>query len=227
MDGWTFIATVGGLDGITLTHLHSLLKGHGIDSISEGSVVYGVAVPTGKEEDAIRLIKTDLRAREYDITLHAGGKETKYSIPVSRWRMTEPNVLYTALITRPDCAPSTDLGTLLRRAEVVNDTLAFPYVVRIKSLERQYLSEDQTLQTGHQFEIEFAVRSDTEIGGKRIYFQVWDHGKQVECLGSNEWGHGSPTEIERSKQQYDKRKTEDAPNKVPEDTARKLADPQH
>jgi hypothetical protein len=218
MDGWTFIATVGGLDSITLTHLHSLLKSHGIDSISEGSVVYGVAVPTDRQEDAIRVIKADLREREYDITLHAGGKETEYSIPKSRWRAATPNAHYTDVITRPDCAPSTDLGALLRSAEVVNDTLAFPYVIRIKSLERQYRSEDQTLHTGHQFEVEFAVSADKEIGGKRIYFQVWDHGKQIESLGSNEWWHGPPTEIARNKQKYDKRKTEESPNQSMEGT---------
>ncbi len=227
MEGWSFIASVGGLDGITHTHLYSLLKAHGIDCAIEGSVIYGVAVPTDKQTEAIRIIKDDLRERRYDITLHTGGKDLKYSIPERNWRATEPKVLYTDLITRPDCAATTDLGALLRTADVANDALDFPYVVRIKSLERQYLDADHTLQTGHQFDIEFAVKQDEEIGGKRIYFQVWNHGKQIESLGSNEWWHGSPGEIAANKRKYDKRKSEEAPNQVPEDTARKLADPQH
>ena len=76
MDDWTFIATVGGVDGITHTHLEQLLNGHHIESLIEGSIVYGVSVPTDKKAEAIKLIKDDLRERRYDITLYEDGKKT-------------------------------------------------------------------------------------------------------------------------------------------------------
>ena len=216
MDGWNFVASVGGLDGITQAHLGSLLKAHGIDCLIFGSVVYGVSVPTAKHSEAIRVIKEDLRKREYNITLHTHGKNLKYSVPDGHWRNSEPKLKYADLLSRHDYSASTALGALLRTPEVMNDVLAFPCVVRIKSLEREYMDSEQKVQLGHEFDIELAVKLDEEIGGKSLGFQVWDHGNQIRALGSSEWWQGEPSEIARNRQQYDKRKSGETPNHVPE-----------
>ncbi|MCY3018518.1 MAG: hypothetical protein NTW87_05745, partial [Planctomycetota bacterium] len=211
-EGWSLVATIGGNDRITHAHLDSLLRAHGVDCVIEGSIVYGVSVPTARQAEAISLIKEDLRERKYDITLHADGKELTFSVPDGDWRTSEPGLKHADLLAGGGCAASTDLGALLRTPRVTNEVLAFPYVVRIKSLEREYMDSEGKTQVGHEFDIEFAVRPDEEIGGTRLYFQVWDHGKQVHFHGSNEWWHGVPDEVERNKQQDDKRSKKEPPS---------------
>ncbi|HDZ22257.1 hypothetical protein LCGC14_0274960 [marine sediment metagenome] len=205
MDGWRFVATVGGLDRITHTHLRSLLSARGIDCGLGGSRAYAVTVPEADHSEAIKVIKEDLRQRKYNITLHTGGEDLTFSIPDSDWQTSEPGRLHADLLSDDDFAAATDIGALLRSPEVMADVLAFPYVVRIKSLQREYLDSEQNVRIGHQFEIELAVKADEEIGGKRLRFQVWDQGKQLQHLGSNEWGHGSRSEVDRNKEEYDKR----------------------
>ena len=204
--GWSFVATVGGLDGITQIHLHSLLAAHAVDCLMEGSVVYGVSVPTDKYSEALRLIQEDLRQRKYDITLYTGAGDLKFSVPDADWKSTEPKVTCADLLSRGDYAPSTDLGGLLRTREVQNEALAFPYVMRIESLERSYLDSQQIAQVGHEVVIELAVKPDEEIAGHRLRFQVWDSGKQIRSFGGSERWRGTPDEVARNKQQYDKRK---------------------
>ena len=185
-DGRRFVAAVNGLDGITHTHVRSLLKSHGIECIIEGSVDYGVSVPAKDYTQAVKILEEDLKIHHYDITLHAEGKDFKYAIPKKMWRESAPKKNHRELIGLPSYKPTTDIGALLRSDEVCKEITTFPYVVRIKSLERKYLNSSGKASTGHEFEIELAVKSDEQIGGKRLRFQVWDNGRQIRSLGSNE-----------------------------------------
>jgi hypothetical protein len=87
ISNWTIIATVGGLDCITQMHIAALLRSHGIESLIEGSVVYGVSVP---EKDAARgvvIIREDLQRRHYSIDLWDGSnchRLTISTVPLPR-----------------------------------------------------------------------------------------------------------------------------------------------
>ena len=207
-DGWSFVATVDGGDAITHSHLAALLKAHKIECSIGGSVVYGVSVPAAKYAEAVKIITKDLRERQYNITIYADGKDIKHSVPQEAWQASEPKMKLQELLAREDYGPSTDIGRLLRAPEIMNESLAFPFVVRIRSMERTYMDDHQKIQIGHQFDIELAASLNEEIGGKRLYFQVWDSGKHIQGRGSNEWWHGTPETVASNKAKYDKRKAE-------------------
>ena len=204
MDERSCVAVVGGMDAITQVHLSSLLEAHGIDCFMGGSLLYEVSVPPAKRSEAVRVIMEDLRKRKYWTILgapDADGKYPTFSVPESNWRTSEPKLKYADLVSSGDYAASTDLGALLRTREVMNETLAFRCVVRIKSLEREYMDSELEMQIGHEFIIELAVKLDEDIGGNNLRFQVWDNGKRICPLGAGEWWHS-----DRDRQQYDKRK---------------------
>ena len=194
------VAVIGGNDSITFFHLRSLMKSHGIICDMGGSVGHAVYVPTDKSSKAINIIKDDLKKRKYFIILD----NHTYEVPKSDWRESYPKAKVDELLL--SYSRSTDLGALLRSPEFDNQTLAFPYVMRIKSLKREYMDSQQKILTGHQFEIELAVKPDERIGGAKLWYQVydWDSKKNIESGGSNEWWTGTS---DRNK--YDRRKKKD------------------
>jgi hypothetical protein len=187
-EGWRSVATVNSGDSITHTHVHSLLKSQGIECAIEGSAVYDVSVPEKKFAQAVKLLKQDLKKRHYEITIYMDGKDIKHTIPKKMWRKSTPKKTHQELIGLELYGPTTDIGALLRSPDVRKEIVTFPHVVCIKSLERRYLNSDGREKIGHDFEIELAGTLNEEIGGKRLYCQVWDDGKQVQVWGSNEWG---------------------------------------
>jgi hypothetical protein len=63
------IGVVGGTDTNAQALITAVLKEHAIDSLMEGSVVYGIWVPTDKVEEAERILKEDSKAKKYWIEL--------------------------------------------------------------------------------------------------------------------------------------------------------------
>jgi len=202
---WRFAATVSGVDGITHTHVQSLLKSQGIVCEIEGSIAYGVSVPKKKYAQAVKILEQDLKKRHYNITLHVNGKDIEHTIPKKMWRKWTPKKTHRELIGLQLYGPATDIGALLRSPGVRKEIVTFPYVVCIKSLERKYLNSNGREGIGHEFDIEFAVKLDGKIGGKRLYSQVWDEGKQILSCGGNEWWHGEPNVVSANKRKYDRR----------------------
>ena len=204
LEGWSFVATVGSSDSITHTHIQSLLKSHGIECCIGGSRVYGVSVPSKNHAQAIAILKEDLAKHKYNITLHTldpngNKKDIKYTIHEEMWRESAPQKKYQDLIGLESYKATTDLGALLRAPEIRKDIATFPYITRIKSLERKYLNQSGKMSSGHVFEIELAVDPDKDIGGKILRFQVLDNGKQILQRGSNEWWHGKPNLVTANK----------------------------
>jgi len=59
------IGVVGGTDTNAQTLITTVLKEHGIDSLMEGSVVYGIWVPRDRVDEAERILKKDSKAKGY------------------------------------------------------------------------------------------------------------------------------------------------------------------
>ena len=63
------IGIVGGTDTNAQAQITAVLNKHGIDSLMEGSVVYGIWVPREKVEEAERILKKDSKTKGYRMEL--------------------------------------------------------------------------------------------------------------------------------------------------------------
>ena len=63
------IGVVGGTDTNAQSHITAALKEQGIDSIMEGSVVYGIWVPKQKADKAEQILRRDSESKKYWIEL--------------------------------------------------------------------------------------------------------------------------------------------------------------
>ena len=61
--------SVAAVDPKKAAHVIKLLDDNGIPNIVEGSVVYGVSVPSEKKNEAIRLLKADAEEHSYFLEL--------------------------------------------------------------------------------------------------------------------------------------------------------------
>ena len=179
---WCSIAGIDGNDKITGRHLYSLMKSHGIVCAMEGSIGYSVIVPKAKRSEAIEIIKEDLKKRKYYINID---NQFAYTVPESDWRETELNVTFDkCLQLYPE---STDLGAALRAPVFVKEKGIFLYVLKVKSLEREYMGLDKKFHIGHEFEIETALNTDGKLMIKTYRCQVfeWDSKKEFICSGAS------------------------------------------
>jgi hypothetical protein len=182
-EGWKSVAVVGCNDRITQIHVSSLLKSHGIECSMEGSIVWGVSVPTKDADRSIEILKQDLVTRHYWIILYEGKKEHRYSTPDKLWTTERPQKKYEDLIRLKQYDRSTDLGAVLRHPDVKAAVRKFPYVAKIKTLEREYLDRDGKVRIGHEVNLELVASPNKDTGEWGFDFQVWGEGKSVERFG--------------------------------------------
>ncbi len=202
---WASVATISGSDIITTIHLNSLLKSKGIECVTEGSVGYDLRVPRRQQAAAARLIEEDLRHRAFALILHTPKGDVPYSSSAAGWTEWTPKAHYETLLADPRCAASTDLGAALRFRMLADDLPTFPYVMRVRSLERDYLDTDGRLHTAHEFAIDLAVKPDECIAQAWHYLQVWADGRHILWQGGGETWSGTPDAIARNRATYDKR----------------------
>jgi hypothetical protein len=211
MAGWSFVATVDGLDDITHHHLRSLLGYHGIDSSIEGSVQFGVSVPAKDHARAIDIITNDLRSRHYRITLHTGRQDQQYTVPDDRWKEEHPRMpLHDLLATEP-YRSTPALSTLLRSPDVAAAAMTFPQVARITLLERPYLDSQYKPRIGYDIEMELNVSLVEPIGSCCLCYLVWDDGRQIEKISSWDWWEGDTETAENNREKYDRRPPDKRP----------------
>lgn len=184
VNGWSCVATIGGVDVVTDVHVKSLLQMHGIESFSYGSVVYAVCVPSDRHSRAIDVIREDLKQRSYWITLHTITKDEQYEA-ADNWKVSEPRIEYEELILKKDA--NGELRAVLKSNLVSRLTDDLPYVRRIRSLKREYLDVNSPRETrvAHEIEIELAEDLADTSCGERLQFLVWDQGRQIEYVGGN------------------------------------------
>ena len=69
---WSSVAAIASIDRITQIHVRNLLASKGIDSIMEGSIVWGVSVPKPDADAAAKLLRDDAKKRGYWIGFDNG-----------------------------------------------------------------------------------------------------------------------------------------------------------
>jgi hypothetical protein len=200
---WVGVGCVDGLDAITHAHVTALLQGKGIDSVLEGSLVYGVSVPENDLVDAIRVLKEDAKKGHYAILIHDGNELFEYGPPKDQeWLVDKIDEKYATVIRQEKYGESTELGRVLRESLVRSSVPPFAFVVCVKSLKREYLDSSGKMKTGYDVEIELSADLHNAVGGKRISFQVWDGGKKINFIGGNEWWQGDEETVKRNKKIY-------------------------
>lgn len=77
-DAWVSIAVVGSLDKDAQEHVTALLGSEGIESYTEGSLVYALYVPAKDAERATAILKSDAEASDYWIQFPGDEKAISY-----------------------------------------------------------------------------------------------------------------------------------------------------
>ena len=173
-----FVATISAIDRITDIHIRNLLRSNGISSTSEGSVIYGIEVPPGQTNEAIRILKSDAQLRGYQIRFGKNDvtKKVEKKRILSELRVEE-------VLARPTFASNTPLGIFLRSK--------YPVLTYLDVHERQDLSATNVFKTGYDIEIALSDAPARGSSGYRGWYQVYDEGREIASLGANEWSERS------------------------------------
>jgi hypothetical protein len=201
---WEGVAAVGGTDRVAQMHVEGLLKRNGIDSLIEGSLLYGVAVPPRDAARARELLRRDVRERPYYITILDGDKREDHTASPDAWVVVSPRERCDAMLLSQAYSAETDLGAALRHPDVREAAHTFPWVMQVRSFEQAYFDEGGKARTGHQFELELAAKLDDHIGGTRFWIEAWGGGRGVMMIGSNGWWTGDEAARKGNGAAYDK-----------------------
>jgi hypothetical protein len=182
---WKGIAGVSGTDRITHIHITNLLLSHDIESVMEGSVIYGVSVPPAKAEQATKLLRTDAQKSGYYVWF--GSNDV---VRAAERKAIVSRISVSSALKKPEFASDTALGRCLRSKEIAKLTAKYPYIIAISVHERQYLTTPKKYGTGYDVEIELQKSLRKQDDGYRGSYQVYDGGRSVVFLGSNEWQVG-------------------------------------
>lgn len=178
---WQAIAGISGTDSITRIHITNLLLSHDIESVSVGSIVYDVAVPSEKAEQAAKLLRTDAQKHDYSIVF---GSNDVVRAAESKVLVSSNSVSST--LKKSEFASDTALGKFLRSKKIAELTAKYPYIISLSVHERQYLATPKAYSTGYDVEIELKKSPEDQAFGYRGSYQVYDGGGQVKRLGSEE-----------------------------------------
>jgi hypothetical protein len=181
LEDWKGIALIGGLDRISEIHIHNLLRAHDIECTIEGSLVYGIAVPATKAEEASRILRKDCRDLRYAVWF---GSNDVVRAAERKQIISRSSV--SSVLKKSEYGNATALGRFLRSKDILGLTAKYPYIFSLSVQKRQYLATPKAYSTGYDVEIELQKSLGESVPSYRGRYQVYDDGRQVESLGSNE-----------------------------------------
>jgi hypothetical protein len=182
---WKGIAGVSGTDKITQIHIANLLLPHDIESIMEGSVVYGISVPPAQADQASRILRTDAQKLGYYILF--GRNDVVRAAKLKQLISHSPVSL---VLKKSEYGADKALGRFLRSKDISQLTIKYPVIGSLSVHERQYLATPKTFNTGYDVEIVLQKSLGEKPDGYRGNYQIYDGGIQVAFLGSSEWKAG-------------------------------------
>lgn len=180
---WTSIAGVAGADKITQIHIRNLLLSHDIKSTMEGSLAFGVLVLARDSIKATKLLRLDASKRGYNVWF--GINDAMRAVGER-----EPIVIRTAvssILKQPKFSRNTALGKFLRSKELSKLTTKYPYISKMSVRYRRYLETPMMYATGYEVEIGLQKSLREQDGGYRGSYQVYEGGRGIRFIGSNEW----------------------------------------
>ena len=181
-DDWTGIAGISSNDVMSCIHITNFLGSNDIDSLIEGSLIYGISVPSAKASAAKDLLRADALMQGYRVQFDRSDmvNAAKLNPLVSRLDVA-------SALKMEELGSETALGRFIRSEKLSSLTEKYPYVVLLAVHERKYLATPTTFSTGYDLEIELRTSLQDSADGYRGRFQVYDGGSEVKSLGSNEW----------------------------------------
>jgi hypothetical protein len=176
------VAAVSGIDSITKIHICNLLLSHGIEPIMEGSVMYGVEVPSARAAEASKLIRKDALWRRYYVffakndVVEPGKAKEKLS-----------RTAFATALKDPIYAPTSALGRFLRCDQIQKLAAKYPYIASMKAYERHYLATPTLLHMGYEIEVDLRDTLEKDLHGYSGSYQVYENGTVINSLGSSKW----------------------------------------
>ncbi len=182
---WKVIADTMGCDRITHTHVYNLLASKEIECRIEGSILYGVSVPKQQAEEAIRILREDVKKRGYWMKLSVDDHP----------KVAEPTPMLKQLpiaqvLTRPEFAKDKPLGRLLRSPDLTAKLKTYPFVKSLSVREQEYLATKNTTDIGYEVEIELRPKACDDSKGFLVRYYVSAQGRRIEGNGGTEWKRG-------------------------------------
>jgi hypothetical protein len=174
-----FIARYSWYDAFTQTHILNLLEAQGIapEYVCQMGVC-DLSVPGDQQAAALKLLRLELRDRNFLAILKTGHGLEQHAPAEKAWQMSRPRLEHQALVRLPHAEATTPLGVALRDASVTDALAQFPYVVAVETLPRTFLDRNRVTQTGHDFIIGLAETPDapagTKLGVQVHNGQSWD-----------------------------------------------------
>ena len=183
-EAWKAIAGVDGLDRITHVHIRNLLQANGIESRTEGSILYDVLVPASEAERASHILRTDAQQRGYFAMFERGDRRSAPEFKQILRDSPIASVLQTA-----EYSAETTLGRFLRTKKLSEVISKYPFLVSLSVHERQYMATPETVDVG--YDVEVKLQGQGALGertpGYRGSYQVYESGNEVVLNGWCEW----------------------------------------
>src|SRR5262245_57959315 len=123
---WSGIAAISGNDRISLIHITNLFRSYDIESIIEGSVLYGVSVPQSRTAEALKILRTDAQRHGYYVWF---GKNDVVMATVPKTMITRSSA--SGVLENPEFAGETILGRFLRSEDISRLTSEYPYIISL------------------------------------------------------------------------------------------------
>ena len=187
-----FLCTTSGKDTITHTHITNLLSSHGINSITEGSRACGTKVEKSRLDDAIKLLEQSSSDGVPTIKLHrnergglwVSGDESKtfnerFNTHVDD--IINTNDRHANLIFAIKNSASRFYRSFLNANRL-------PIVVSVSGIERKYLDQNGTMQTGYVVELDLANHLDNATAKFTERYQIMDDCRYIRFTSGNGTG---------------------------------------
>lgn len=165
-------------------HVKQLLAAHGIPFAVWGSGHggYWVEVPVSQALRAIEVLRADAKTLHYYV--HFSDRHPQ-ALSEGKWLEHPVDLPYADLLSRPEFAASTALGTCLRHPDVATVARTFSKISQIRYL-RYLLSE--AARDRVEVEEVWLVNFPAAVGGKRrsAGFQIMGSGASVHLIKDTE-----------------------------------------
>ncbi len=181
------VAGIGSLDQITAIHVKNLLESSGIESVIEGSIVYGVFVPKERAEAAKKLLRTDAKERGY--WLEFGEKDYQEAVKATPKQIRLP---ISELLAQPDYAKDKALGRFLRSKELSAELHDYPFVESLAIRRREYLAAKGKTEIGYEVGVVLYAKASDDSKGCEYGYQFFAQGGEVVFQGGSQWGEAPP-----------------------------------
>ncbi len=179
---WKVIADIWGTDRISEVHLYNLLASKEIECEIQGSILYGVSVPKQKAEEAIRVLREDVKKRAYWLRLSVEDHpKVAERTPVVK------QLPIAQVLTRLEFAKDKPLGQLLRSPDLSAKLKTYPFVESLCVREREYLASRDKTDIGYEVEIELHQNANDPSKWFLGRYQVWAQGRRIAAHGLSEW----------------------------------------